>query len=489
VAANDPSTPSLAYNRMRLRWALLRAVQGGTETMRLAGVTFLPRYLAEDQAGYADRVNRSFFTNIFEESVQNVISRPFSRPVALAEDVKDPFRAWSEDIDLQGNNIDQFLRALAEDAWVAGFSGVLVDYPTVGEGATLADERSAGARPYWVHYRAEDIIAAYSAMVAGRRVWTHVRLRAYETSLSGFEEVLAETILVLERDPASASPVAWTKWQKGEKEWTIAGQGVMTLFEIPFVMLYSSKRVTDGECKPPFLDLAHKNVEHWQSSSDQRNILTMGRFAMLAVAGSPAGLDNDGSGNITLGPKTILQTTDVNGKFYFVEPAGHAIQAGERDLDRLERQMRVMGLGPHLQETAGDITATERTIDEARATSQVQAFALSIKDAAELAFVYTVLWTQPTLAWEAAMAAGPEIDINLDYGVTPEDSTHATTLLAAYTAGVITKETLWTELTRIGILGPGFDAEEEAARLETEPPALTGEGSGTGRQPADQEAA
>jgi hypothetical protein len=44
-------------------------------------------------------------------------------------------------------------------------------------------------------------------------------------------------------------------------------------------------RCAFGDGEPPLLDLAYLNVKHWQSQSDQDNILHIARVPILALIG------------------------------------------------------------------------------------------------------------------------------------------------------------------------------------------------------------
>src|SRR5690606_23373074 len=144
----------------------------------------------------------------------------------------------------------------------------------------------------------------------------------------------------------------------------------------------AGKRTGLMECKPPLADLAHLNVEHWQSKSDQRNVLTVSRFPILAAAGVPA------DQKVTIGPNNFLTTDDVQGKWYYVEHTGAAIAAGQTDLESLEDQMATYG-AEYMRKRPGDETATGRALDSAESSSYLAATVRDFQDCVELAMQYT----------------------------------------------------------------------------------------------------
>lgn len=56
--------------------------------------------------------------------------------------------------------------------------------------------------------------------------------------------------------------------------------------------LHGPHRLHDG--KPPLIELAHLNVKHWQSQSDQDNILHVIRVPILVRIGIQTQYDNQG---------------------------------------------------------------------------------------------------------------------------------------------------------------------------------------------------
>ena len=53
----SPATTSAAYDTMAPRWHLIETLLGGTEAMRAAGETYLPRHSEETDKGYEERLS------------------------------------------------------------------------------------------------------------------------------------------------------------------------------------------------------------------------------------------------------------------------------------------------------------------------------------------------------------------------------------------------------------------------------------------------
>ena len=143
---------------MRNYWDMTRALLGGTYAMRERGETYLPKYPAEEKADYDIRLKRAVLTNYYEMTVKHLVGKAFSKPLVLKDDVPPQIVTWCEDVDLQGSHINDFAAELFREALGMGFASIFVDYPKGLQGATLAEERAMGARPYMTMINAESIL-------------------------------------------------------------------------------------------------------------------------------------------------------------------------------------------------------------------------------------------------------------------------------------------------------------------------------------------
>lgn len=432
----DPAMPSAACMRMAARWELPRALMGGTPAMRLAGPRWLPRHPAESGRHYHARLQRTVLRNFFRRTVQTLTGKVFSRPIVLGEDVPPRLRDLMEDVDLTGRHLNIFARDVFADALVCGLSHVLVDYPRAVPGQTLADERAAGARPYAVHIKAEQVAGWRIAEVGGRPVLAQLRIRETVQEPDGvFGERPVEQIRVLE-------PGGWRLWRRGDDGvWFMVEEGETSLREIPLVTVYTG-RLGFMEAEAPLDDLAWLNLEHWQIRSDQRNALNVTSFPILAAAGW-----NQDDGQVEFGPNKFLTTTDPSGRFYYVESGGAHLAAGRAELEALEDAMRLFGLQFELRDVA--TTATARRIDAAEGAAPLQAWALAMADALEQMLALFARWE--------GLADGGSVTLGADLGPL-QDGDGLDALLKARAAGDIGRAEFVAELKRRGVLGEAEEA-------------------------------
>lgn len=465
---SDVSTPS-AENKEHLDLAQLpRTLMGGTKAMRKAGIYYLPQEIKETTEAYQARLKRSTLFNGFRKTVKDMTGKVFAKPVVLEDDVPKQIEGYAENIDLAGRHLNVFARDVFFDTMQTGIGYIFTDKPaaaTQGSGrngeVTRADE--AGARPYLCYVKAEDMLGWLSETINGVVTLTQVRIREVATVKSGdYAEESIEQIRVLR-------PGSWEIWRKStddqtKNQWVKFDEGTTSLTKIAIAPVYINR--TAFMCgAPPLEDLADLNVAHWQSQSDQRNILHVARVPILFGSGFS---EQD---TIAVGASQMVRTTDANAKLQYVEHTGKAIDSGDKDLQNLELQMQAMGL-QLLIDGPGGQTATGEMRDESKENSPLAMMARALGDALELSLGFMAEYDG------LGEDKGGSVIVNQDYGV-EAGHTDLQQLLAARVAGEISRETFWEEMQRRNFLSDSFDPETEQARLASEAPTLDA-GAGNG---------
>lgn len=462
----SPATTSDAYDAMLPRWELIDTLLSGTEAMRAAGERYLPKHTEETVQGYANRLASAVLYNVTEQTLDSLVGKPF-RDGLRAEDVPETVmsKVW-EDVDLQGNDAEVFAKAWFRCGLAKAFAHVLVDMPKPapkadGSPRTLADDAAEGRRPYWVFIQPERLLFARAETVNGVEVLKHLRIWEEYTAQDGFAEVTKQRIRVLE--PGKVELWEPTKQKRnGKTVWAKQEEWLTGLDVIPFVTFYAAR---EGLCyaKPPLLDLAHLNVAHWQSDADQRHILTVARFPILACSGA----SKDDGDRIVVGPNQVLYNGDPQGKFYYVEHQGNAIESGRKDLEDLEQRMSTYG-AQFLQDRPGVQTATEAAIDTAESTSLLADFADKFEDAMAQVLSLTVLWMGDKTG------KGGEVELNKDYTDGKADPAGLEALHKARERRDISRAKYLEGLRSRGVLPDDFDEEENEAELADELSELMG---------------
>jgi hypothetical protein len=241
---------------------------------------------------------------------------------------------------------------------------------------------------------------------------------------------------------------------EGQGNWVIdpAASGATTLQEIPVVPVYTGRTGFMGGL-PPMLDLAWKNVEHWQSASDQRHILHVSRVPILFGSG----FDSDSS--LAASPNSAI-LGPTGSTLVYVEHSGKAIEAGRQDLVDLKDEMQRMA-GKIINEKVMK-TATESGVESTQAMSRIQAWALGLQHALDLAMEFTAKWAKRDVG---------TVRVNTDVDTAKPDAQFLTEVRNAVVSGLLSKETYLQILQDAEVLPDGFDIQDELDRLSIQAPA------------------
>jgi hypothetical protein len=436
------ATPRKDVEDMQAATEALRRVYGGTQAMRDAGKTYLPKEEGESETAYNSRLARTVLFNATRKTVQDMAGRVFAKEVQL-ENGSSRFSQWAENIDGTGRHLNTFAAYVFSDALQSGIAYIVADTPATEDGATLANQ----GQPYLVHLRVEDVIG-----------WTHeytedgLRLTSfrYYESVEMRNGVHVETVQQIK----VLLPSAYEIWrQNDKKEWTLYAEGQRGIEAIPVAPVYLNQTgYMTGE--PPLRDLADLNITHWQSSSDQRNILHVARVPILFMAGVQEDVD------LLVGAGSLTRAGDPQASMNYVEHSGAAIGSGKEDIKELEFQMQAMGL--QLLQAEPAQTATGEVRDDVKENSRLGRMADALKDGLENALAFMA---------ELGGVRGqePSVIVNKDFGISARGAADIQGLLAAYQSGILSMETVLTEFVRRGFIADNITSEEEAERLLNEP--------------------
>ena len=469
MAHDDPSTPSADYEAAAPYLKMITAISGGVKTMREAGTTYLPRNEAESLQRYTQRLNNSRFTNIFADIVADLSMRPFQNPMTVGETTPETFVDFAEDVDAKGNDLNTFATQLFRAALEDGVTWVLVDYTKdVPEGATIAEERAIGVRPFWVHYRSVNVIAVYSERVEGEERLVHVRLRENTVERIGFEEVLIERIREFNQMPFEAVP-SWTVWRKRERqstpddprghEWYVEeGPMLMTIDRIPMVpIIFGPRHGNSWLVDPPLRDAAYLQIELYQQENGLKNARIYTAYPMLAANGIEPMRGEDGSPMVgQVGPSAILYSGDQsgsNGRWEFVEPAATSLNFLREDIKDTIRELRELGRQP-LTATSGNLTVITTAVAAQKGNSAIQVWAGLLGNGLQLCFDLTG-------AWYGLDEQKVELIVDTDFDIGFGDDASFKDVLAMHQASLISREATISEAKRRGILASMYDPEAD----------------------------
>lgn len=452
VAQRTPAAEALVKSA-----ALGRVLMGGTKAMRAAGQTYLPKFPSETQGAYDARLASSFLFNGFKKTVKDMTGRVFTKSVEIEGDT---FGEEEQNIDMQGRDLSAFAR----DVFEAGLGGcglsfIMVDAPPREGDVTKAQAQASNLRPYLVHVKVEEVLGWKTATEGSRTFlsqWRMMEKVEQDDPEDEFCTVTFDQVRVLTLVDGRVNVRLYREADKGAN-WVLHDQFDTQATEITVVPFYAN-RTGYMAAEPPLEDLADKNTEHWQSASDQRNILHAARVPILFAAGVAE------EESIVVSSSTAVTARNDKAKLQWVEHNGAAIEAGRTDLKDIEFQMQVLGLQLLV---AGTETATGASLDAAKETAPLAMMADNLKDSLEQA-----------LRWFTMYQGGEKevtVKVNKDFGVSTLTAQELTVMLTAVNTGNMPRRVFVEEMKRRGFIAEDTDTEAYLDGVEEQVPDLQGD--------------
>jgi hypothetical protein len=485
-----PDAPSSDYLAAKPAWDMANDIMGGADDMRAGGEKYLPRFINEDKQEYACRLKKAPFTNLYADVLRNLACKPFAKELLLKDGAPASIVEMADDIDGQGNSLHIYASELFQNGINKGIDWIGVDYPKMAAGSTLADERSIGARPYWVRISAERVLAVYSDFEKGKEIFTHARI--YEPTLErdGFDERLIERVRVFDRAKgeiaigggltqasyAGATSTLWELQQDRDKirppQWVIIeGPLPVTIGEIPLVPFITGERCGAGwAIEPPLRDIAHAQVKEYQLEGNLDYVLDMTAFPMLVGNGVDQKNEQGVDIKIPVGPRAVLfappDSEGKHGEWSWIEPDAASIGKLMEHLETTRKELRDLGMQPLLPKT-GNLTATATALAGAKAHCAVQAWALALEDTLERALAMSAKWLGDTTQ--------SEVSVHTDFDAGIDVPTELATILDMRKNNDLSQDTMWAEFKRRGVLSDDFDPAIERPLIAANPmPAANG---------------
>jgi hypothetical protein len=447
---------------MQQDWDLIEPLMGGTRGMRAVAQALLPRWPGEVDENYASRLAGAVLYPAFRRTINVMSGKPFSKQITPDEKVPPEIEKLLPNIDQQGSSVHVFTQRVCREALAFGLAGVFIDYTRRGtELRTKADEQAAGARPYWVWIKHHQILGWRSEKSeTGVQRLTMLRL-AEEAEVPDGEFGVRRVKRVRVLEPGRFRLFEEVKDKPTEYVQIDAGPMIRTggKQEIPFVAFFGEE-TGFMQGRSPLLDLAHLNVKHYQSQSDQDNILHVARVPILAIIGAeeeaPGAKKKTVAANLTF---NLPMGADAK----YVEHSGAAIGAGRESLKDLEQQMVQTG-AELLVVKPGERSATEAFTDAEGNKSDLQRIIENMEDAIDECLQFTAEYL--------GAKDGGHLALFKDFGVATLSDASAQMVLALRGQGLITKETTLHEMQRRGVISGDVDVDEELEAAEAEGPPL-----------------
>jgi len=379
--------------------------------MRDGRAKFLPKEPREKQAKYNMRLNRTFLFNAYDETINSIAAKPFTQEVKITgSDFNEFIERIEDDTDKEGRNITQLAHDLYDSAIHYGMVSVLVDFSNnvddEGNPLTLGAERTEDIRPCFIQVDRPNILGYREDENKPGRL---TQLRILETRklpVGEFGEVEVQFIRVLETD-------TWRLYRANDDDdkdnsWILVDEGVNTLGEIPLVNIYFN-RTAFMEANPALMSLAWLNEQHWQSSSDQNNIL---RFARTGTFFGSGFSKDEIKTELVVGVDNMVKSTNPDANLSVVEFGGKAIEAGSADLKQIEDRMEMLGAQPMI--AMANTTATGARIEADKKETFAESWVRITEDGIERCYEWAAAWYGEELPEDFAACNSVSISMLLD---------------------------------------------------------------------------
>lgn len=427
--------PGLAWRRMEPRWKLIESLDGGTLEMRRQSTQWLPKEPAEAEDSYQRRLGQSVCPPYLKRLVSLLSGMLTRKPVRL-EDVPDVIREDLFDVDLQGNNLDVWLHAVAGTALLYGHVGVLVDFPR-------ADEGSTGDRPYWVAYSPRDILGWRTEAASGQQIMTQLRLMERVVVPHGeFGEELVQQVRVLEPGRFRL----YRKQMSQGQSFDLVEEGAMTMDRIPFAVAYAD-RVGLLESMPPMEEIGWLNLQSYQRNSDLANQLHIAAVPRLVGYGVPVETDE-----VENGPETLL-ALPVDARLQYIEPGGTSYQYQFQHLEMIRHQINELGVATILGQKAVAESGLSQSIQRSQGDAQLMQVGIQLQD-----LVDNCLQMHGEL--RGIQQAGAAV-VNREFVESKLEPAQVQQIIALYTNNMITLQAALEQLAQGNVLSEDFDVEAE----------------------------
>jgi hypothetical protein len=468
-------------------WSRARDVIAGEDAVKAAGEKYLLRLDSQTDDEYAAYRARASFFNATARTADGYVGQIFRRvpfvklpagDSALGRALND----FNHDADMLGTTLFGYAKNVLFEVIAVGRAGSLVDW-----------EAEAENRVYVSAYSAENILNWRVERINGRNIPTLVVL--YEPGGAaveggdGFEFKAGEQIRVLRlvgskdaagRKTHSCQVELWrpevladghrsAKRRNGKPKWKLMETRTPLRLGKPLPLLpfvFHGPRHSRPEVdKLPLADVIAVNLDHYRLNADFKHGVHFTALPTAWVSGF------DKTANLRIGSSTAWVTEQTGATAGFLEFMGHGLNTFEKAMDRDERLMAV--LGSRLLESNKKVGETAEAI-ELRQTGEhsiLSNIAMSVSESISQVLRWAYWWNSTETSPEDVTTGQVTFELNTDFSTKGLSAQEIQSIVAAWQAGAISRETMSDLFRRGEVLPEGRSAGEETQAINREKPA------------------
>lgn len=467
------------YCAAKAKWRTVRDAAAGEIAVKAAGQRYLPANPNQTVEEYDAYRMRGSYLGATGRTITALSGLIFRKAVTVV--APDAVKALLEDVTMGGESIEDLAKRMAIELLTTNRLGLLVDFPSAPLGedgkpiklSNAAQATALGMRPFVSFYGAESIRNWDQERVNNKRQPTLIvldesgPLKRSATDRFVREEVERRRELRLEggiyvQEVHTKNTGGWAS-----EGVTIPQANAKSFTYLPFVPVSGGKLSLDV-VDPSTLPLAEKNLSHYRTRTQYKHGAFYTALPTSVMTGYTKRKDAAGKPideKFPIGSSQMLVLPDKDTKVWYHEFKGDGLGTLERELDREEREMALLGAHLMTPQKAGVEAVGTAQIRTAGETSVLAEIATTISRA---------LTRVAEILGEWVGASGEiSVTVNKDFMPASIDPQLFAQLLAAVQAGTISPQTFFWNLQQGELIEEGKTFEEEEAQISASTPALT----------------
>jgi hypothetical protein len=437
-------------------WITIDDCCAGSRQIKRKGERYLPKLLDQTDKEYASYRLRAVFFNATKRTREALTGMLMRKPPKV-ELKSAPAEAFTSDVTLNGNDLLNWIRTVAEQA------------VSTGRSVTVCEWSNEESRPYFAHYRAVDVLDWEAKRIGGRNQLARLKVREVTDRCEATGTIRAEILREYKLTPRGVEVTTWDMTTATKDTMPVPSTTAMTrsgkpLSKIP-ACFHNATHLGPEIGEAPLADIAEINLSHYRTSADLEN----GRH----IAGLPTPWATGvqaGKTPLRLGTTEAWTAEDPAARFGFLEFTGAGLTTLTDAIKEKEGQMAVLG-ARLLFDSKRDAEAFETV--KMRASSETAALgniAGHLSATLSQALQWFVWWITPGTPEPTEIEAA--IVMNTDYIDEAMPPDRLTALTAALQGNAISVETYFYQLQRGEVYPPDWDLDREVAAIAQRPPAM-----------------
>lgn len=363
-------------------------------------------------------------------------------------DLPSPLEYIKDNADGSGEALLTQADTACKEAFISPRSGLLVDYPAISQGMSVAQAEALNLRPKILHYPFESIRNWHYDTVNNQSRLTMLVLEEQREIMTDRFAVDCETVYrVLEIiEGVYYQSVEDEKGEEIEERRPVLVNG-STVSEIPFFLIE-----VGAECKSIITDLVDANYNHYRFFADYAAKEHASAFPVFCEAGA----ESDDQ-NIMIGPGAKWSNRSPDAKFSILQSASDGGSMRQYLLD-MEQRMAALGAEMLKPRISGAESAEAKSLDQVAQNSTVASVANAVSMAYRKALRFCAVWM-------GVNADEVDFELSTDYNPSVMSGADLTALVGAFQSGAMSFETFYWNLLKGERANPETNIDDEKALI------------------------